>query len=1613
MSASPILEIPRSPLELELRAAAKNRILIIDGAMGTTIRGYGLTEKDARGEMFRDNAHDILNNGDILSLTRPDIIEDIHRRFLVAGADIIETNTFSATSIGQSEFFMHPAEGEIKGPEFFERVIHDPQCVQIARDINVESAKQCRKWADRIGNDTGRKRYVAGAIGPLTVSLSQFPDLTDLSWRRVKFDQVKHAYAEQIRALIAGGVDILMVETIFDSLNAKAALFAIEEVFEQDGVRFPIMISAAMQSGATMISAQTVEAYLNAMVHVNPFSIGMNCSAGPVEMRPFLQDLAQKAGVLVSVYPNAGLPNPLAPTGFDLLPHHMAEFATDFGKSGFINLMGGCCGNTPEHIEAIAKALEHIEPRQVPTPEPLMRLSGSQPYNLTKNTNFLMIGERTNVAGSPKFAKLIKEGKLEEALSIARQQVESGANVIDVCMDEGLIDGVEMMTKFLILLQTEPEATKVPIMVDSSKWEVIEAGLKCIQGKGIVNSISLKEGEDKFREHARKIMRYGAATVVMAFDENGQAATYEDKIRICKRAYDILVGELGFNQEDIIFDPNILTVATGMSEHNNYAVDFINATRWIKENLPGAKISGGVSNISFSFRGNNKVREAMHSAFLYHAVKAGMDMGIVNAGMLEVYEEIEPVLLEHVEDVLLNRRDDATERLVDLAEQYKGVAGKKVEVDLKWRDESVEERLKHGLLKGVTDFITVDTAEALEKYGVPLKVIEGPLMDGMSVVGDLFGAGKMFLPQVVKSARVMKQSVAYLTPFMEIEKKGRIDVRRYLKELAAGVAEPAPVVLVEGFSYTPYPDLTKEERRIETKFAAFLAGDLESAARKYEAKFGNVLDRNNAQELSTDFAASRESRQLHSVDTLEPAGAFVDWYFSKKLKELPEGSYVIFNAGGQGSGKTTATVAFADPGADLIMDGTLQNQDRSEAHVLAALEAKHDVVVRFVFSPWEKALINIMRRSALEGGRIVPLNRAAKGHFQAARTSLYLWQSLKERAGFGLQILDNSDFTNPCLRKPDWLLGQLHKSIATLVETGETIANEHFNSHQSDIRYQPELLSRFITRGAVQTAPGSHSGSVGQITETGMAETSGGVRTGTGSEGQLSVRETTGIIPVEEDEEEGSSQGKIVLATVKGDVHDIGKNIVGVVLACNNYEVIDLGVMVSCDKILTKAKEVGADIIGLSGLITPSLDEMVYVASEMERLGFTTPLLIGGATTSAAHTAIKIAPKYSGPIVHVLDASRSVPVASSLISQENRAKFAADNEKRHDEMREKYGAKRKQEALTLAEARSKKFECDWSSVDISAPKQVGVILPAITLTELRPFIDWSPFFHSWELRGRWKQAEQKFSSASEDPELKLQAEEQAAKLYSDANALLDRIIAEGRFTPKGVYGFFPANAVGDDIEVYADEARSAVNCKFHTIRQTQIKTGKTPNPNYALSDFIAPKDSGRLDYLGAFTVTIHGGDEFAREFDAANDPYSSIIVKALADRFAEAYAEFLHQQARFDCGIEKPGDLSNEELIREKYRGIRPAPGYPAQPDHTEKKTLFALLNSTELTGCELTESYAMHPGASVSGLYFNHPQARYFGIMHITQEQLEEYATRKEMPLAEMARWLGPWLGF
>jgi 5-methyltetrahydrofolate--homocysteine methyltransferase len=1277
-----------------LRRALRDRIVIIDGAMGTTIRTYGLGEQDVRGDRFRDANKDLKNNGDLYSLTQPKVIGDIHRRFLEAGADIIETNTFSATSIGQSEFFVDdPREhGGRKNPEFYQGVIENPALNDLAWEINLQSARQCREWADRLADQTGRPRFVAGAIGPLTVSLSNSPDADDAGFRVCTFDQVKAAYLRQVRALIAGGSDLLLVETIFDSLNAKAALVAIQEVFEQDNVVLPIMISAAVgRGGETMISAQTIEAYWNAVKHVKPIAVGLNCSLGPDLMRPFLAELAGKSDTAISCYPNAGLPNPLSPTGFDLEPGDMGRFLGEFAASGLINIAGGCCGNTPEHIAAIAKALAGKHPREFAPREtgterlggPLpLRLSGSQPFTQQPG-NFIMIGERTNVAGSPKFAKLIKENKYEEAVAIARQQVENGANIIDICMDEGMIDGVAAMTRFLQLLGSEPEVAKVPFMVDSSKWDVIEAGLKCLQGKGIVNSISLKEGEAKFLEHARTILRYGAAVVVMAFDENGQAATYAEKIRICERAYRLLVDQVGFPPEDIIFDPNVLTVGTGIEEHNNYAVDFIEATRWIKQHLPHAKVSGGISNVSFSYRGNNPVREAMHSAFLYHAIRAGLDMAIVNAGMLEVYEEINPELKQLVEDVLLNRRPDATERLVAFGEKLKTAAAGPAAADRKveegWRKGTVEERLAHALVKGIDAFIETDAEEARVKYGRPLAVIEGPLMAGMSVVGDLFGAGKMFLPQVVKSARVMKKAVAHLTPFMEAEK--------------------------------------------------------------------------------------------------------------------------------------------------------------------AAMAAR-----------------------------------------------------------------------------------------------GETV----------------------------------------------------------------------------------KAQGKVVLATVKGDVHDIGKNIVGVVLACNNYEVIDLGVMVSCEKILEAAKRENADIVGLSGLITPSLDEMVRVAKEMERLGFKVPLLIGGATTSKAHTAVKIAHNYREPVVHVLDASRAVPVTSSLLSQDGKAAFVKQLGQEYDALRARHGSQ-SAKLLPLGAARANAPQLKFN--DLPQPGFTGIRTLssgqfdagrcdcgsahghagafAVSLEEVAPFIDWTPFFHTWELRGVYP-AILKHEKHGEE----------AQKLFNDAQKLLGEIIARKPLQLRAAYGLFPANAVGDDVEVYTNGSRKYLRTKFHFLRQ-QVDKGDG-SPNWCLADFIAPKAPAAADHIGAFAVTAGIGlKEIVEGFKARHDDYNAILAEALADRLAEAFAEYLHKRVREEWGYGKGEKLAPEDLIAEKYRGIRPAAGYPACPDHTEKAALWDLLDAEKHTGIRLTESFAMYPGASVSGLYFAHPESKYFAVGKLGKDQVEDYSKRKGITVTDAEKWLGPWLNY
>jgi 5-methyltetrahydrofolate--homocysteine methyltransferase len=1248
---------------------------VLDGAMGSMIQQYNLTDADYRGERFADWPHDLKGNNDLLSLTKPEVIREIHRQYLDAGADIIETNTFSGTTIAMADYRMEA----------------------LAYELNYESARIARLEADAVTQENpDRPRYVAGAMGPTNRTASLSPDVNNPAYRAVTFDDLVTAYYEQVDGLVEGGAHLLLVETIFDTLNAKAALFAIDKYFVDKGIDpLPIMVSGTITdaSGRTL-SGQTTEAFLYSVSHLPLLSIGLNCALGAELMRPYVQTLAKESPFFTSAYPNAGLPNEFGE--YDETPAMMAKQVEDFISSSFINIVGGCCGSTPSHIRAIADVAAKYSPRQIPEPEPYQKLSGLEPLKVTELTNFLNVGERTNVTGSKKFARLVKEGNYDEALSIARGQVEGGAQIIDINMDEGMLDSVQAMTTFLNLIASEPDIARVPIMVDSSKWEVIEAGLKCVQGKAIVNSISLKEGEDAFIERAKLVKRYGAAAVVMAFDETGQADSYERRIEICERAYRILVDKVNFAPQDIIFDPNILTVATGIEEHNNYAVDFINATRWIKENLPLAKVSGGVSNISFSFRGNDVVREAMHSAFLYHAIKAGLDMGIVNAGQLEVYDNIPKELLERCEDVLLNRRDDATERLVDFAETVKA-KGKVVVQDNSWREQPVRERLKHALVKGITDYIDVDVEEIRQQVERPLHVIEGPLMDGMNVVGDLFGEGKMFLPQVVKSARVMKKAVAYLTPFIEAEKSG--------------------------------------------------------------------------------------------------------------------------------------------------------------------------------------------------GG--------------------------------------------------------------------------------------------------------------------------------------------------------SSSAGKILLATVKGDVHDIGKNIVGVVLGCNNYEIIDLGVMVPTQKILEEARRQEVDIIGLSGLITPSLDEMVGVAKEMERQGFKLPLLIGGATTSRMHTAVKIDPHYSGPVVHVLDASRSVPVAGRLVSETEgtRDKIFTDIKAEYTKLREDHARRRQDKAtLTIDKARANRTPIDWSTFEPTKPTFLGNrYFDDYPIGELVDYIDWTPFFQTWQLAGKYPAI---FNDAVVGQEAK--------QLFEDANQLLKEVVDKKLLKVKAVVGFYPANSIDDDVLLHEYEEQlsplsderhgSQQHIEYKISRGSLSKTAgdvstagelvydtktvlhflrqqnqKAPGlPNYSLSDFVAPLESGREDYIGGFAVTAGIGIEPLLEaYERDHDDYNSIMLKAIADRLAEAFAERMHERVRTEFWpYVSDEQLSNDQLIKEDYQGIRPAPGYPACPDHTEKGLLFELLDAGK-AGIELTESYAMYPASSVSGFYFSHPESKYFAVGKINKDQVQEYARRKNMPLDEVERWLSPVLNY
>ncbi len=1217
--------------------ALKHRILVLDGAMGTMIQALKLDEEGYRGARFDAWNREVRGNNDLLNLSRPDAVRDIHLAYFRAGADIVSTNTFSSTSIAQADYGMQDIASELN-------------------QTGATLAKQAAAIAEKVD---GRRRFVAGALGPTNRTASISPDVSNPGFRAITFDQLRTAYGEQVRGLIDGGADLLLIETIFDTLNAKAAIYAIAEICDERSIDVPVMISGTITDrSGRLLSGQTPAAFWNSVRHAQPVTIGLNCALGAKEMRAHIADIGRIADTFVCAYPNAGLPNEFG--YYDESPEFMAELLGEFAEAGLVNVVGGCCGTTPDHIAAIAKAVAGKTPRKIPDVPRQLRLSGLEAFALTPEIPFVNVGERTNVTGSAKFRKLITAGDYTAALAVAREQVENGAQVIDVNMDEGLLDSEEAMTTFLNLIAAEPDIARVPVMVDSSKFSVIEAGLKCLQGKPVVNSISMKEGEAAFIAHARTVRRYGAAVVVMAFDEKGQADTLERKTQICRRAYDILTKQVGFPPEDIIFDPNIFAIATGMEEHNGYGVAFIEAARWIRANLPGVHVSGGVSNLSFSFRGNERVREAMHSVFLYHAIKAGMDMGIVNAGQMAVYDDLEPELREACEDVVLNRRPDASERLLEIAKKFHGKGQDAKEADLAWREQPVEKRLAHALVHGITDFVEADVEEARLRAKRPLDVIEGPLMDGMNVVGDLFGSGKMFLPQVVKSARVMKQAVAYLMPYMEQEKDGR-----------------------------------------------------------------------------------------------------------------------------------------------------------------------------------------------------------------------------------------------------------------------------------------------------------AHS----------------------------------------------TSNGKIVMATVKGDVHDIGKNIVGVVLQCNNYEVIDLGVMVPAAKILETAKAEKADIIGLSGLITPSLDEMCHVAAEMERQGFELPLMIGGATTSRVHTAVKIHPNYKrGQAVYVNDASRAVGVAQSLLSREGRAPYVAELRGEYARIAAAHTRAQEDKArLPLAKARGNALKLDWSGA-YAPPKPTFLgtkVLNDYPIGELVKFIDWTPFFQTWELNG-------KFPAILDDAKVGAAAR----ALHADAVEMLDKIMSEGWFTANAVVGFWPAQAQGDDILVYGDEALAKPMATLHALRQQLSK--REGRNNVALSDFIAPRDSGVADYIGAFAVTAGiGEDVIAERFKRTNDDYSAILVKALADRLAEAFAERLHQRVRKEFwGYAPEENFSGEELIAEHYRGIRPAPGYPAQPDHTEKGTLFRLLDAGRI-GIELTESFAMWPGAAVCGLYFSHPQSAYFGVGKIERDQVEDYARRKGWSVAEAERWLAPILNY
>ncbi|MEM9835165.1 MAG: methionine synthase [Bacteroidota bacterium] len=1422
----------------------QQKILVLDGAMGSLIQGYNLKEEDYRGDRFPNSEIDLKGNHDLLILTRPDVIEDIHRAYLNAGADLIETNTFSGTSIAQEDYGTQDA----------------------VYDINFASALLARKLCDEYtAKDPSKPRFVAGAVGPTNRTLSISPDVNDPGFRAITFTELADAYYEQMKGLADGGADLILIETIFDTLNAKAALFALDRVREAIDRELPVMISGTITdaSGRTL-SGQTVEAFYISVAHAKPICIGLNCALGALEMRSHLKALSKVAACNVHAYPNAGLPNEMGE--YDQDAREMKDYIRDFAESGFVNLIGGCCGTTPAHIAAMTKAVEGLMPRQPVVSPGYTELSGLEPLVIRPETNFVNVGERTNVTGSRKFARLIKNGDYAEALDVARQQVEGGAQVIDVNMDEGLLDSKQAMITFLNLLMAEPDIAKLPIMIDSSKWEVIEAGLQCVQGKCIVNSISMKEGEGEFLRQARLVRQYGAAAVVMAFDETGQADTIKRKVEICTRAYKLLVEKANFPPQDIIFDPNIFAVATGIEEHNNYGVDFIEATRIIKQQCPGAKISGGVSNVSFSFRGNNVVREAMHAAFLYHAINAGMDMGIVNAGMIEVYEEIPADLKEHVEDVILNRRDDATERLTELAEGLKNVGGRQVQKDLAWRESSYAERLRHSLVRGITEYIEVDTEEARQALPRPLHVIEGPLMDGMNVVGDLFGSGKMFLPQVVKSARVMKKAVAYLEPFIEAER------------MAGG---PTPTL----------PTANAGEGATPAKASSF---DVAKATSNQSEQ---------SEEIVEDYWAIDKN---HGYKLLK--------YAQEMRKNPTEAEKAVW---------------------EMVRNDRMLNLRFRRQHPMGY------TIPDFVCLQ-KKLIIEVDGGYHQQPGMILA---------DEARDAFY------RKAGYTVLRFTNHEVLNT----PNQVNKIIKETVSKRPLREFPYPKERLNPSTPQI-----VASATNAEVALATVAPSPAQAVG--------------RAGVGPHDHY--------------------KGTILLATVKGDVHDIGKNIVGVVLACNNYRIVDLGVMVPAKKILDEAEACNADIIGLSGLITPSLDEMVNVAAEMERRGMKTPLLIGGATTSKTHTALKIEPVYSGPVIHVLDASRAVTVAGQLLNEneKERAVYTGAIREEYSKVRaHRAGQTSRKKYLTIGQARGNRLQLDWDNYTPPAPTFTGTkVFEHYDLAELAKYIDWTPFFSSWQLAG-------KFPDILTDEIVG----EESTKLYADAQKMLQQIIDEKWLTARGVIGFWPANSVPQEDTILLQGDVPATLKSLYHLRQ-QAKKAKHLS-NQSLVDYIAPVDSGKTDYIGGFAVTTGIGIEArVKAYEENHDDYEAILLKALADRLAEAFAERMHERVRKEFwGYAHEENLANDDLIAESYQGIRPAPGYPACPEHSEKAKLFELLDATNTTSIELTESFAMYPAASVSGWYFSHPESKYFTVRGIQDDQAADYASRKEWDEATAERWL------